>query len=366
MTRPATPGSAHPADGPADTRGNGTRPISYAEPDLDEDETVNDALVATPGHGGVAVFQAPQPARGRPAPPATTSTNPPPLDGPDIDSPFLDLFGGAMPAPAAARPTSQPAPGATNQPAIAPQQGTSPRALGTRPATGRPDHAEPPGVPLDPPPRPGPGWAAHPAELPAWEPDELPEPAARTRAAEATGGVPAIDPARRRIAAGPPTQRAGSAAGPATRPRIPEQPAHPSAAPESPHPAAARRAVPGRSSGGPARPRGTTEPARTTTDRGRPPVHRPRPAPPRSRSDPDRPGPAPHRSRPGPTAGRSRPRAGRPRPTRRRPTGTAHRHRTEPDAGTDRTEGEDRPIAPPGVGTEADPGPPAEGEVQRP
>jgi hypothetical protein len=192
MTRPATPGSSHPADGPAGPRGNGTRPISYAEPDLDEDETVNDALVTSPGQGGVAVFQAPQPARVRPALPTGTtaaSGNPPPVDSLDIDSPFLDLFGDAMPPP----PTTRPA--------------------GT--------------------PHPGTGWAAHPAELPAWEPDELPGPAARARAVEAAGGAPAVDPARRRIATTPPTQRAAGSAGPPTRQRVPEQPADPPAVPET-------------------------------------------------------------------------------------------------------------------------------------
>ena len=49
--------------------------------------------VPGPGHGAVAVFQAPQPVRPR-------ANGGPPVDPMDIDSPFLDLFGGA-PAPAA-------------------------------------------------------------------------------------------------------------------------------------------------------------------------------------------------------------------------------------------------------------------------
>ena len=52
-------------------------------------------LVTSPGHGAVGVFQAPQPVRPR------TNGGPPVDSSMDIDSPFLDLFGGA-PAPAQA------------------------------------------------------------------------------------------------------------------------------------------------------------------------------------------------------------------------------------------------------------------------
>ena len=52
--------------------------------------------VPGPGHGAVAVFQAPQPVRPR-------ANGGPPVDPMDIDSPFLDLFGGT-PVPAAAEP----------------------------------------------------------------------------------------------------------------------------------------------------------------------------------------------------------------------------------------------------------------------
>jgi hypothetical protein len=51
--------------------------------------------VAGPGHGAVAVFQAPQPVRPR-------GNGTPPVDPMDIDSPFLDLFAGT---PAQAPPT---------------------------------------------------------------------------------------------------------------------------------------------------------------------------------------------------------------------------------------------------------------------
>ncbi|MEU4156044.1 ATP-binding protein [Actinoplanes sp. NPDC026670] len=75
---------------------NGVRSDNYSSPDsLDE----ADELVATPGHGGVGVFQAPQPLRPR----ATTVDS-----SMDIDSPFLDLFGGAA-VPRTSDPVAPPA-----------------------------------------------------------------------------------------------------------------------------------------------------------------------------------------------------------------------------------------------------------------
>ncbi|GAA2528590.1 ATP-binding protein [Winogradskya humida] len=59
--------------------------------------------MAGPGHGAVAVFQAPQPVRPRGA-----NGSPPPVDPLDIDSPFLDLFGGT--APRQAPPGDEPPP----------------------------------------------------------------------------------------------------------------------------------------------------------------------------------------------------------------------------------------------------------------
>ncbi|AGZ46551.1 ATP-binding protein [Actinoplanes friuliensis] len=56
----------------------------------------NQEQVPGPGHGAVAVFQAPQPVR-----PRVNGT--PPVDPMDIDSPFLDLFPGG-PAPASGPP----------------------------------------------------------------------------------------------------------------------------------------------------------------------------------------------------------------------------------------------------------------------
>src|SRR5690606_25984658 len=68
MTPPPAPGSSRPAGRAGDRTGNSTRAVNYDRPDLDEDAT-EATLVTSPGHGGVAVFQAPQPARKRPPAP---------------------------------------------------------------------------------------------------------------------------------------------------------------------------------------------------------------------------------------------------------------------------------------------------------
>jgi hypothetical protein len=77
------------------------RADSYSSPhasDIPDDlNSYDQELVTSPGHGAVGVFQAPQPVRPRGGPAA-------PVDPTmDIDSPFLDLFGGA-PAPTSAAP----------------------------------------------------------------------------------------------------------------------------------------------------------------------------------------------------------------------------------------------------------------------
>ncbi|MEU8657249.1 ATP-binding protein [Actinoplanes philippinensis] len=87
---------------------NGVRSDNYSSPrSLDDAEE----LVATPGHGGVGVFQAPQPVRPRAA--AVDSSM-------DIDSPFLDLFGGAAVPRKSDPQTSAAAPPAPPRPAPAP------------------------------------------------------------------------------------------------------------------------------------------------------------------------------------------------------------------------------------------------------
>ncbi|MEV6488154.1 ATP-binding protein [Actinoplanes sp. NPDC051633] len=98
-------GYPHPA-----RQSNGVRSDDYANDGSEEFNSSDTELVTTPGHGAVGVFQAPQPIRPR-------TNGGPALDSSmDIDSPFLDLFGGA-PAPARATPP----PSAEEPPASAPE-----------------------------------------------------------------------------------------------------------------------------------------------------------------------------------------------------------------------------------------------------
>ncbi|NMO52176.1 hypothetical protein HH310_13335 [Actinoplanes sp. TBRC 11911] len=97
-------GSLPPGDPRADSlasarQSNGVRSNGYSSPDT-ADESAEE-LVAAPGHGAVGVFQAPQPVRPRTA---TVDTSL------DIDSPFLDLFGGTGSPPAPAPVSTPPAP----------------------------------------------------------------------------------------------------------------------------------------------------------------------------------------------------------------------------------------------------------------
>ncbi|HEV7963216.1 MAG TPA: ATP-binding protein, partial [Actinoplanes sp.] len=93
MTEPTPPGHPPVAVPPPGRQSNGVRSTSYSSPSSpDEDHSYDSALVTSPDHGAVGVFQAPQPVRPRAAAGQA-------VDPMDIDSPFLDLFGGA-PAPA--------------------------------------------------------------------------------------------------------------------------------------------------------------------------------------------------------------------------------------------------------------------------
>ncbi|MEV4466282.1 ATP-binding protein [Micromonospora echinofusca] len=139
MNRSSTPGS--PAGRPAVPHGNRARSFDYPdEPEVDE-VVLDPALVTTPGHGGVGVFQAP-----RPAPRRTPPAEPQPVgDGADIDSPFLDLFGGTRPG--ATRPAAPPQrAGGREQPAIGQQSAAAPAPAALPPA---------PAAPLPPPVRAG-------------------------------------------------------------------------------------------------------------------------------------------------------------------------------------------------------------------
>jgi hypothetical protein len=96
-----TPASGPPGPGAATPgrQSNGVRSDNYSSPhgsDLPEDINAYDQeLVTSPGHGAVGVFQAPQPVRPRGGPAGVDPSL-------DIDSPFLDLFGGAAPVPSSA------------------------------------------------------------------------------------------------------------------------------------------------------------------------------------------------------------------------------------------------------------------------
>ncbi|MFG2104098.1 ATP-binding protein [Micromonospora echinaurantiaca] len=120
MSRSSTPGS--PAGRPAAPPGNRARSFDYADGPEPDEAALDPALVPAPGHGGVGVFQAPRPVQRRAAtePASAPSTS----DSADIDSPFLDLFGGAHPG--AARP-APPRPGPDRgQPAIPQQPAAAP------------------------------------------------------------------------------------------------------------------------------------------------------------------------------------------------------------------------------------------------
>ncbi|KUL28408.1 ATP-binding protein [Actinoplanes awajinensis] len=161
------PSQGHPRGGESSPgrQSNGVRSDNYSSPDsLDEVEE----LVTAPGHGGVGVFQAPNAVRSHGAPVDTTL---------DIDSPFLDLFGGtstpARPIPAT-RPSDLPA---------NPEETNGRRANGSGGSNG--SRAVPlPAAPIAEPPVAEPpaadGWQGAPfTRAPAGpEPDYFPEPAA--------------------------------------------------------------------------------------------------------------------------------------------------------------------------------------------
>ncbi|MFI5926217.1 ATP-binding protein [Micromonospora sp. NPDC051543] len=132
MSRSSTPGS--PAGRPAVPASHRAQSFDY--PETEDDVALDPALVTSPGHGAVGVFQAPRPVARRtpPAEPSTVSAG----ENADIDSPFLDLFGGARP-PGPRAVTAAPA--SRRQPAI-PQQPPTP----ARPAP----ELEPPWTPDDP------------------------------------------------------------------------------------------------------------------------------------------------------------------------------------------------------------------------
>ncbi|TDB72585.1 ATP-binding protein [Micromonospora sp. KC723] len=105
MSRSSTPG--FPAGRHGAPHGNRARSLDYPQQELPDEEAYDPALATGSRTGvGVGVFQAPRPAGGGGTPPAEPTTPMLTGDGTDIDSPFLDLFGGAGPA---TRPATRPA-----------------------------------------------------------------------------------------------------------------------------------------------------------------------------------------------------------------------------------------------------------------
>ncbi|MEV0152607.1 ATP-binding protein [Micromonospora sp. NPDC050686] len=198
MNRSSTPGS--PAGRHAGPRVNRARSIDYTE----EEQVDETALVPGPGHGRVGVFQAPRPSPQRPVEPAA----PPPLagDGTDIDSPFLDLFGGTRPS----RPALPPPPAARRPAPAAPQPGVEreappiPHQLPPPPAEPPPLAARPPAPELPPAPNRVPHQPGE--RLPVVRPAAEPEFAADRPAPEPERAVP-------RRPAGPPTREVTAPAG---------------------------------------------------------------------------------------------------------------------------------------------------------
>ncbi|MET8268447.1 ATP-binding protein [Micromonospora arida] len=236
MSRSTTPGS--PAGRPGAPAGHRAHSFDYTE---DEDEVALDpALVTSPGHGAVGVFQAPRPIPRRtpPAEPTAVSAG----ENADIDSPFLDLFGGGG-RPASPRAVTA-GPSTREQPAIPHQP---PPAASPAPARAVPE-LEPPWTPADPPgnggrpvePRHG---GAHPASesrvphqagdrRPMLRPPDEPDPSTgggsqataspvRRPASTAPGGRPAAtSPARPTAQAPQPTATAGRSTAPSEQPAM--------------------------------------------------------------------------------------------------------------------------------------------------
>ncbi|MEU8229912.1 ATP-binding protein [Actinoplanes sp. NPDC048967] len=94
MTATPPPGHSRAESSLPGRQSNAVRSDNHS-PDESPDQ------VPGPGHGAVAVFQAPQPVRPR-------TNGAPPVDPMDIDSPFLDLFGGTPAQPTA--PAAEPEP----------------------------------------------------------------------------------------------------------------------------------------------------------------------------------------------------------------------------------------------------------------
>ncbi|MCZ7434963.1 ATP-binding protein [Micromonospora sp. WMMC241] len=219
MSRSSTPGS--PAGRPAGPPGHRARSFEYADVEEADEVVLDPALVTSPGHGRVGVFQPPRPLAARGAEPR----EPVRPDG-DIDSPFLDLFGGA--SPRVRRPATPPVTPA--EPVVAPpRRGVGRDALPIPHQPVAPVQSAPPADPEPPSreqtpgaravgrPRPEPAIAAPPTppaidpppatrsrvplqagdRLPALRPTAEPEPAAESVTAPAPAHAPAHHTERR-------------------------------------------------------------------------------------------------------------------------------------------------------------------------
>ncbi|MFI6261269.1 ATP-binding protein [Micromonospora sp. NPDC051006] len=175
MSRSTTPGS--PAGRPAVPDSHRARSLDYPDAELDE-AALDPALATSPGHG-VGVFQAP-----RPVPRRAPAAEPGPTgESPDIDSPFLDLFGGPRPGPG--RPAA-PHGGTGHQHSPIPQQQA---AIEPAPAAGA--VPPPPRLPAAPPDRLATGLPYRAPAAPVAEP----EPPARSRVPHQAGDrLPAVRP----------------------------------------------------------------------------------------------------------------------------------------------------------------------------
>ncbi|CCH21940.1 ATP-binding protein [Micromonospora lupini] len=216
MSRSSTPGP--PAGRPAVPASHRVQSFDY--PEAEDEVALDPALVTSPGHGAVGVFQAPRPVTRRtpPAEPSAVSAD----ENADIDSPFLDLFGGARPN----GPRAVTAGPATRSQPTAPQQ---PPAVAPTPARPAPD-LEPPWTPddrstsdrraVEP---AGESRVPHQAgdRRPMPRPSDDPEPAAAGASASTAAG-----PARRTVSAAPvvqPTAAVERPTAPTDRPSAPAE-----------------------------------------------------------------------------------------------------------------------------------------------
>ncbi|MEO3817380.1 ATP-binding protein [Plantactinospora sp. B24E8] len=204
MTRPSPPGSSYPVGRSANNYGHGTHQSDYDTSELADETEYDPALLSNTGHGAVAVFQAPQPpARNRPSRPTNQPAGrPAPVEHPDIDSPFLDLFG-AGPVPAPAPPGGAVPPPPPPPPIPLPQSVPAPQSVPPPPAAVGPPagtNAAPP-TPTRPPRTTPPA----PRRPDGWDTAAPPTPPGPVSAPRTTPPAPAPHQRGPQPSSGPPT-----------------------------------------------------------------------------------------------------------------------------------------------------------------